>query len=272
MPFEFEYTFPGYDQDNAYYLVKACETSYLSGDALMKSAVEVLELKEDSVASFDVVDEEEELIDYHGYAGSTDDLSVLVFRGTEGIGKWMRDDVIVQRPGYGGQVHKAIADGADAVWDTVEEVVGELKSKHGLWLAGHGLGGALAVLVAARLQKEGTKVNAVYTFGAPRVGNMDFYFSYSVPTYRVVHNNDIMAHVPPETVCVGGFNYYTYKHVGSLRYYDRHKQLGEGTSNWAIKKSLIQQRLLQVGQPPAAWFDDHHINNYVEIFTPSQEG
>jgi hypothetical protein len=138
-------------------------------------------------------------------------------------------------------------------------------------LAGHGLGGALAVLTAARLDREDVEVNAVYTFGAPRVGNLDFYYNYNVPTYRIVYNNDILTHVPPETVCVGGYNYIQYKHVGTLRYFDRFKQLGEGTSNWAVKKALVQQKLLQVGQPPAAWFEDHHISNYVELFTPPEE-
>jgi triacylglycerol lipase len=271
MAFEFEYNLPGFDQDNAYYLVKACEASYLTGERLTQTATEILELKADTFKPFHVVDEEEELVDYHGFIGSTDKLTALIFRGSESLDKWLADDVIAQKPGYGGQVHTGFSDAVEAIWGSVESVLEDQDSEHGLWLAGHGIGGALAVLVAARLDKEDIEVNAVYTFGSPRVGNLDFYYNYAVPTYRVVYNNDVQAHVPAETVSVRGYNYYTYKHVGTLRYFDRHKQLGEGTSNWAIKKALVQQRLMQVGQPPSAWFDDHHISNYVELFTPPEE-
>jgi predicted lipase len=229
MPFEFEYTLPGFDQDNGYYLVKACETSYLSGDKLLDSAEDILELKSDTVIPIDVVDEEDERIDFHGYIGSTDKLTILVFRGEPSLDRWLTNELIMQKSGFGGQVHKGFADAVDAIWGTVERALDKQDSEHGLWLAGHGFGGALAVLTAARLDKEDIEVNAVYTYGAPRVGNVDFYYSYAVPTYRIVYNNDIIAHVPPETVCVGGYNYFTYKHVGTLRYFDRHKQLGEGS-------------------------------------------
>lgn len=267
MPFEFETGFYGWDQDNAYFLVKACETAYTNPNEMAETAASVLELKEDTVKTFSVADSEDEDRIYHGFAGSTEEFSILVFRGTENMDHWLTDANIVQKAAQGGMVHKGFANTLDQIWDEVESLASEQQSEGGLWLAGHGLGGALAVLAASRLKANEVNVRAVYNFGAPRVGNLDFFYNYGVPTYRVVYNNDIYPHVPAETVTTGGFNYFRYKHVGTLRYYDRHKQPGEGTNNWTIKKNLIHARLVQMSQPPTSFFEDHHIDNYVQLFS-----
>ena len=88
-------------------------------------------------------------------------------------------------------------------------------------------------------------VKGVYNFGTPRIGNLDFFSSYAVSTYRLVNNNDILTHVPAERFPVGGYHYVSYKHVGTLIYFDRHSQLGEGTTNWSRKKELVQEQLLR---------------------------
>lgn len=41
-------------------------------------------------------------------------------------------------------------------------------------VTGHSLGGALAILAAADIKSVGHKVDEVYTFGQPRVGNVAF--------------------------------------------------------------------------------------------------
>jgi hypothetical protein len=81
----------------------------------------------------------------------------------------------------------------------------------------------------------------------------------------LVNNNDVAVHVPPEIVPVRGFHYYLYKHVGTLKYFDRHGILDEGTSEWDIKKNLIHGQLLRLGQPPTQWWQDHLLDNYIEV-------
>lgn len=67
---------------------------------------------------------------------------------------------------------------------------------------GHSLGGALASLAAARTAKQGFRSGSqikVYTFGQPRVGNVQFArnFDAILPnTYRVVFRRDIVPHMP----------------------------------------------------------------------------
>lgn len=68
-----------------------------------------------------------------------------------------------------------------------------------VYITGHSMGGALAVLAAYDLAVNfNMKVN-MYNFGGPRVGNPSFsrYYDKCVPTsYRVVMDGDIVPGVP----------------------------------------------------------------------------
>src|SRR5213079_949071 len=65
-----------------------------------------------------------------------------------------------------------------------------------LFLTGHSMGGALAVLTACRLAKMGRPPVAIYTFGAPRVGDRNFCAGYSLPTYRIINGLDLVPEMP----------------------------------------------------------------------------
>ena len=66
---------------------------------------------------------------------------------------------------------------------------------------GHSLGAALAVIGGMRLKAKFGKKTIVHNFGCPRVGNeaMAQYIATRVDTlYRVVHNRDLVPHLPFE--------------------------------------------------------------------------
>jgi len=86
-----------------------------------------------------------------------------------------------------------------------------------IFITGHSLGGALALLAAKTLFGFGLPIQAVYTFGQPRVGNAAFALSYDAQgpggasgladrTYRFVNQDDIVPLLPG--LLVG------YRHVG----------------------------------------------------------
>jgi hypothetical protein len=80
-----------------------------------------------------------------------------------------------------------------------------------LWFTGHSLGAAISTLAAYAIGN----VQALYTFGSPRVGNLAFaqaFASSDIPHYRVVHHQDIVPHVPFALPLIG------YEHVGDLKY------------------------------------------------------
>jgi hypothetical protein len=81
-----------------------------------------------------------------------------------------------------------------------------------LWFTGHSLGAALATLAAYEMGN----VQALYTFGSPRVGDGRFaelFAEADIPHYRVVHHDDVVPHVPISLPPVFG-----YEHVGDLKY------------------------------------------------------
>lgn len=64
-----------------------------------------------------------------------------------------------------------------------------------LYICGHSLGGALAVVATWALE---SRYNAAcYTYGAPRVGNSEFAERFKTPIYRVVNGADPVPFIPP---------------------------------------------------------------------------
>lgn len=92
-------------------------------------------------------------------------------------------------------------------WADFKSIIEEIKDELAvikfkpLFITGHSLGGALAVLTAFELAQSGYNVQAVYTFGCPRIGDSvfgDLYNSYlGDKTFCVVNENDIVPRTPP---------------------------------------------------------------------------
>ena len=136
---------------------------------------------------------------------------VLAFRGTEkNVSDWLTDARAYPTIGDGGtKVHTGFLEAFDkntnADGKTVKELVKEIldrneaKDAHGnslpLFITGHSLGGALALL-ATKLVAPNVN-GACYTFGAPRVANYEYFRRVKTPVYRVVNSSDIVPRVPP---------------------------------------------------------------------------
>ena len=93
----------------------------------------------------------------------------------------------------------------------LNEVVQDKKYKNfRIVFTGHSLGGALAIHSAADGIFEGLLDNhkiSIFTYGQPRVGNkifMDSFLGKVDEYYRLTHNKDIVAHLPP---CVPNFHH-----------------------------------------------------------------
>jgi triacylglycerol lipase len=79
----------------------------------------------------------------------------------------------------------------------------EKTSEKPIYLTGHSLGGALALIASAVLGGTsglGDRIAAVYTFGAPRVGQRNFSEIVKAPHYRVINSGDIVPLVPPNWI------------------------------------------------------------------------
>jgi len=118
--------------------------------------------------------------------------SILVFRGTHDLRNWISNITIAHAPWPpGGIVHKGFKDALDTVWREIESWLDRYPTPRAFY-AGHSLGGALATLAASR-----RPTKAVYTFGAPRVGDAAFCATlHKTAVHRIVNGQDIVPGLP----------------------------------------------------------------------------
>jgi hypothetical protein len=144
----------------------------------------------------------------HGCGGT-----VVAFAGTDPLvpANWLTNFDTLPAPD---DIHSGFERATKAVWPELRSAVlaGGGGSKP-LYLVGHSLGAALAVIAAKLLHNDGlARVSAVYTLGMPRCGGRRFVADYGdelgSSTYRLVHGDDIVPTVPPSEL---GF-----RHVGCL--------------------------------------------------------
>ncbi|TDV35921.1 lipase family protein [Actinophytocola oryzae] len=162
------------------------------------------------------------LTDTQAYTMASPTMIVTAFRGTEPVQTrdWLSDTTTPPWPGPSGVglMHYGFAEALVAVFPEVRAAITELRDQdQTIWFTGHSLGGALAMLAAARLHFEEPSLtaNGVYTYGQPRTCDRVLADAYDKAlggrTFRVVNNNDIVAQVPPEPV---------FHHVREIRYID----------------------------------------------------
>ncbi len=141
---------------------------------------------------------------------SNSKMIIVAFRGTEGptgFRDWLTNIKHLMRKapdswGTNLNVHKGFYSALSTVYQSVRNKVRSTRTNNQkVFLTGHSLGGALATLCAFRFQKVGdVDVNGVYTFGAPRVGDLNFANEYNdilkSKTFRWVYKNDFGPQLP----------------------------------------------------------------------------
>lgn len=155
-----------------------------------------------------------------GFAAHVGRTTVVAFAGTEpdSATQWLENFSALPVDG----MHKGFKAGIDAVWKK-KRLPDLIDAAAEIYFCGHSLGGALAVAAARRLCSEmpnaAVKIRGVYTMGMPRVGTEPFARTYNgtplapqsslgQQTFRLVHGDDIVPHLPPTVFPFG------YRHVG----------------------------------------------------------
>jgi hypothetical protein len=98
--------------------------------------------------------------------------AILAFRGTQSRGSILQNLKLIQRKTPEGRLHAGFADGYADIHDAV---ITRLRRDGAarVWLTGHSLGGALAVVGANWLEAAKVDVAGVVTFGQPMVAMPD---------------------------------------------------------------------------------------------------
>jgi triacylglycerol lipase len=217
--FAFEAAAPQYSAVNAWWQADACFLVYGSS-AFIEEAIRQSPLARQSWR-LDWLGTPEE---NRGIVLSNKDVLVMVFRGTrlESHSPFDASELVVINQDdlwtdsqflpavceSGGRVHSGFLKAFAQVSDCLDTVLQERRPDQRLYLTGHSLGGALATLAAAHLGP--ARVDGLYTYGSPRVGDATFAAALSVERhFRFVFGEDWVSTVPPEIL--------GYVHTGTLR-------------------------------------------------------
>ncbi|MEO1495759.1 MAG: lipase family protein [Planctomycetota bacterium] len=153
-----------------------------------------------------------------------------------------------------GRVHRGFKREVDDLWPRLEQAL--VSNTRVLWFTGHSLGGAMTAICAGRcfLSHIRSAPEAVFTYGAPRVGNERYVNNVKLAYYRWVNNNDIVPRVPPR--------FLGYRHTGTEVYLNRKGRISNVTGAfkmrdrwWGFWRSLSRWRIDH--------FSDHLMGEYI---------
>lgn len=143
----------------------------------------------------------------------------------------------------GGQVHSGFKKALDEVWDppdcegndSLKKYLENIREngREKVWFTGHSLGGALAVIAAARYEEAA----GVYTFGAPRVGDREFVKRFAAPAYRFVNGEDVVTGFPLRG---------RYRHVGENRIIGSDGQIRSARAGWRGLRENAERAYLKL--------------------------
>lgn len=132
---------------------------------------------------------------------------IVAFRGTKDIRDFVTDAECFRGPFNEETKVPSLPEtqevhcGFACAWKSIAALIPpQLPDGKPVFVTGHSLGGALAILCAQYLQAREFCVQAVYTFGQPRVGNGAFaracHAALGSRTWRVVNRADIVPRLP----------------------------------------------------------------------------
>lgn len=224
--FPFDRAARGHSPVNAWWLAECALLAYET-EKNIRSALESAKVFD--LASFHPWKEPQTGLD--GFAVQSGDYAILSFRGTEfyrlcdllaafgklaSMGRDIGQDAKLWLSAQAGPprfdvpVVHGFYQSLQSVWPELQAWIAALPPSRSLWLTGHSLGGALAVLLAFQFPQH---VAGVYTFGCPCPGGRPFadacrHMELVDKTFRYVHGNDLVAKGLE-------FPFTPYRHVGT---------------------------------------------------------
>ena len=174
--------------------------------------------------------------DTQAFLTANESVVILVFRGTSSLKDWMTDAKFTFASLKGKKVHCGFDQALNCVWDELYDTLCSVKGpEQSLWVTGHSLGGALAMLAVDRLTDALIDVAGLYTYGQPRVGDRDFARQFDVKmgraTFRFVNDEDAVTRVPPPPA---------YRHVGTTCFFDNRGMLYRENTFWNWFRSVSE--------------------------------
>ncbi|TVL98713.1 MAG: hypothetical protein CV087_20755 [Candidatus Brocadia sp. WS118] len=166
---------------------------------------------------------------HFGIVFGNDKMVLIAFRGTNERADWWDNLNILPKRSPLGLVHRGFMKATELFWPDLPERLSVFCNKNqGIWLSGHSLGGALAMLAATKLCVEQKhEIAGIYTFGQPPVGGFSFCNrfeeKFSNRYFRFVNSVDIVSDTSLFRT-----------HAGEVRYFDTSGKLFLGEPPWKV--------------------------------------
>lgn len=161
----------------------------------------------------------------YGFIIESEESIVIAFRGSRSNPDWIADAAILQTYFPYTRIKLKIHSGFAAIYNAcrkqIMDTLNVLDSSKQLYITGHSLGGALAILCAIDAAVNTPYKNpTMYNFGSPRVGSPQFAQAYNEivgDSARIVNTNDPVPLLPPALIRPPFSNELIYyKHVGGM--------------------------------------------------------
>jgi triacylglycerol lipase len=198
---------------------------------------------------------------HFGILLGNEDMILVAFRGTDELADWKSNLNIFFKRSPLGWVHRGFMKATELFWPELPQRISEFRDRNqDIWITGHSLGGALAVLAVAKLlDKYGLHIRGLYTFGQPPVGTLRFGMKlkekFSNRYFRFVNQTDAVSDLPI---------FFRY-HTGEVRYFDTIGSLWFGDPPWRV--SLLDHIRAPIRFGGLSQFTAHSMKNYVGILS-----
>lgn len=150
-----------------------------------------------------------------GYVVTGEDVTVVIFRGTNSneVSDWMANLSTSAMDTEHGAIHKGFNAAYHSMKWQIESILNERNTTH-LWITGHSLGGALALVCAYDfVENEKRQIDGIITFGQPMVARKPlakYLDELLIGKYaRFVNREDIVPKVPPNHEPCGSLAWFT---------------------------------------------------------------
>ncbi len=188
------------------------------------------------------------------FVANTNDFTIVAFRGTatssSDLFTNLIDNLSINMTDFkqGGKVHFGFYNAFKDIWDEqlgFQDYLFYLKRNNPdikFWFTGHSLGAAIASLAASSFKYS----HSLYTFAAPKVGNLAFRNKLKFTTYRIVNYNDFITLLPPS---LDNKIDEEYVHHGVTKYIDKNKKLKDEIKlpdNRFTKSIVISSKIIDI--------------------------
>lgn len=253
----------GIDCGNAYWMARLSKEVYQSQDDSGKpdegkilSALQGDDPKFKSITGANKSSAQAMLAEHEEYL-------CMAFRGTDEIMDWIDNINGLPEDALFGKFHRGFWNSVGDVWDIINGTYRKLNAerKRPLFITGHSLGGAMAVIATSRFVAADQPFISVYTFGQPRCMTREtariFNSEAGSRCFRFQNNEDLVTRVPARLM--------GYSHVGRCHYIDADRAIHTDPGFWFKFVDMVEGAVETLTTEKGfEGIKDHDIDDYLK--------